>query len=188
MRIGLSLLAVLVVCSPPASAAEPAQVLTNHLGYDPFGPKRAVIRGTAADEIQSFAVRTYPDEALVYKGSTASGTGVDRWKKWQFWSLDFTDVQREGTYIIDAQDRDRTVRSFPFKIQKNILERFTISDVLFYFKGQRKSGLFDQADRNLAFQGSDRKPVDVHGGWYDASGDYGVHLSHLDFSSYFNPQ
>jgi GH18 family chitinase len=60
--------------------------------------------------------------------------------------------------------------------------------VLFYFRGQRESGLFDKADRNLAFQGSDRKPVDVHGGWYDASGDYGVHLSHLDFFSYFNPQ
>ena len=154
MRIGLLFLTALIVCGAPGS--EPARILTNHLGYDPFGPKRAVIRGTAADEIQSFAVRTYPDEALVYKGSTASGTGVDRWKKWQFWSLDFTDVQREGTYIIDAQDRDRTVRSFPFKIQKNILERFTISDVLFYFKGQRKSGLFDQAVRNLAFQGSDR--------------------------------
>jgi GH18 family chitinase len=186
MRIGLFLVTAVIVCG--AQASEPPQILTNHLGYDPFGPKRAVIRGTAADDIQSFTVRTYPDEVLVYKGTTATGTGVDHWKNWQFWSLDFTDVQREGTYIIEAQDRDRTLRSFPFKIQKNILERFTISDVLFYFKGQRKSGLFDKADRNLAFQGSDRKPVDVHGGWYDASGDYGVHLSHLDFSSYFNPQ
>jgi GH18 family chitinase len=186
MRIGLFLVTAVIVCG--AQASEPAQILTNHLGYDPFGPKRAVIRGTAADEIQSFTVRTYPDEVLVYKGMTATGTGVDRWKNWQFWGLDFTDVQREGTYIIEAQDRDQTLRSFPFKIKKNILERFTISDVLFYFKGQRKSGLFDKADRDLAFQGSDRKRVDVHGGWYDASGDYGVHLSHLDFSSYFNPQ
>ena len=28
----------------------------------------------------------------------------------------------------------------------------------------------------------------MHGGWYDASGDYGKHLSHLTFSTYFNPQ
>ena len=187
MRICLSFLALLL-CGSAVPAAEPAQVLTNQLGYDPFGPKRAVIRGTTADEIQSFAVRTYPDGTLVYRGKTAPGTGVDRWKNWRFWSLDFTDVQREGAYVIEAQDRDQTLRSFPFTIQKNIIERFTISDVLFYFKGQRKSGLFDKADRNLPFQGSDRKPVDVHGGWYDASGDYGVHLSHLDFSSYFNPQ
>src|SRR5205823_3757488 len=30
--------------------------------------------------------------------------------------------------------------------------------------------------------------ADVHGGWYDATGDYGKHLSHLSFSTYFNPQ
>ena len=187
MRICLSFLAALVACGV-SPAAEPALVLTNQLGYDPFGPKRAVVRGTDADDIQSFAVRTYPDGALVYQGKAARGTGVDRWKNWRFWSLDFTDVQREGTYLIEAQDKEQTVRSFPFKIQREILERFTLSDVLFYFKSQRKSGLYDKADRNLKFQGSDRKPADVHGGWYDASGDTGVHLSHLDFSTYFNPQ
>ena len=30
--------------------------------------------------------------------------------------------------------------------------------------------------------------VDMHGGWFDATGDYGKHLSHLSFSTYFNPQ
>jgi len=30
--------------------------------------------------------------------------------------------------------------------------------------------------------------LDLHGGWYNATGDYGIHLSHLSFSSYFNPQ
>jgi len=30
--------------------------------------------------------------------------------------------------------------------------------------------------------------LDLHGGWYDATGDYGKHLSHLSFSNYFNPQ
>src|SRR5207248_4039708 len=37
---------------------------------------------------------------------------------------------------------------------------------------------------------SDLRPgtVDVHGGWYDATGDYGKHLSHLDRSTYHNPQ
>ena len=28
----------------------------------------------------------------------------------------------------------------------------------------------------------------LHGGWFDATGDYGKHLSHLSFSTYFNPQ
>ena len=30
--------------------------------------------------------------------------------------------------------------------------------------------------------------MDVHGGWYDATGDYGIHLSHQNLTSYFNPQ
>ncbi|HZE86463.1 MAG TPA: glycoside hydrolase family 9 protein, partial [Puia sp.] len=60
----------------------------------------------------------------------------------------------------------------------------------YYFKGQRSSGLLDQADHRLRLSG---KPAaaglhDLHGGWYDATGDYGKHLSHLSFSSYFNPQ
>jgi hypothetical protein len=30
--------------------------------------------------------------------------------------------------------------------------------------------------------------VDLHGGWYDATGDYGIHFSQLNFTSYFNTQ
>src|SRR5262249_6033497 len=43
--------------------------------------------------------------------------------------------------------------------------------------------------RTLTFDGGiSDQTVDVHGGWYDATGDYGKHLSHLCFSTYFNPQ
>ncbi len=181
--------AVLVVLHSVALHAMGApQILTNHLGYDPFGPKRAVVRGGAADHVSAFEVRSHPDRTLVYRGTATGGAGVDRWKDWRFWSLDFSSVQAEGLYVIEAYGNGEILRSFPFRIQKNILERATLSDVLFYFKGQRSSGEYLKADRNLAFRNSDRKPVDVHGGWYDASGDYGMHLSHLDFSTYFNPQ
>jgi hypothetical protein len=41
----------------------------------------------------------------------------------------------------------------------------------------------------MIFEGDPKlKPVDVHGGWYDATADYGKHISHLCFSTYFNPQ
>src|SRR5262249_4935687 len=49
-------------------------------------------------------------------------------------------------------------------------------------------GLLDKADRNLPFDGDKDNRVDVHGGWFDATGDYGKHLSHLSYSTYFNPQ
>ncbi len=39
----------------------------------------------------------------------------------------------------------------------------------------------------MRFEGKEGM-VDVHGGWFDATGDYGKHLSHLSYSTYFNPQ
>ena len=46
----------------------------------------------------------------------------------------------------------------------------------------------DKADSHLKFEGTKPGTVDAHGGWWDATGDYGKHLSHLSFSTYFNPQ
>ena len=78
--------------------------------------------------------------------------------------------------------------SCPFAIEDNILERNTLSNVIYYFKG---SGRADSSTRPTVIW---RCPavrahiVDVHGGWYDATGDYGIHLSHQNPTSYFNPQ
>jgi GH18 family chitinase len=189
MRSFLALSFSILLCAvAPSAVAETAEILTNHLGYDCFGPKHAVIRGTVADQFTAFAVRTYPDGKLVFEGTPSPEVGVDRWRDWRFWSLGFDDLQAEGTYVIESSDNGTLVRSLPFRLLPNILARFTISDVLFYFKGQRVSGLFDKADAHIAFRDADRPPIDARGGWYDASGDYGVHLSHLDFSNYFNPQ
>jgi len=187
-HLWLFLPGLLALSAGAALAGDPPRILTNHLGYDSFLPKRAVIQGSASNALSIFEVRTYPEGALAFRGTAAAGTPVDRWREWKFWSLDFSDLQREGTYVIEARDGDRVARSFPFRIEKNILERHTLSDVLYYFKTQRSSGEYDKADRKLAFRGSSRAPVDVHGGWYDATGDYGMHLSHLDATTYFNPQ
>ncbi|WP_254063541.1 glycoside hydrolase family 9 protein [Granulicella sp. S190] len=46
----------------------------------------------------------------------------------------------------------------------------------------------DQVDRHLPLPPGQSGFVDVHGGWYDATGDYGIHLSHQNLTSYFNPQ
>ena len=48
--------------------------------------------------------------------------------------------------------------------------------------------IYDDRDRNIPFIGGRKGTVDVHGGWSDASGDVGKHLSHLSFAIYMNPQ
>lgn len=184
MRVKSLLLSCLL--GLPALAAPP-RLLTNHLGYEATAPKRAVVQGGAEDAFTDFAVKTWPGGRVVYEGRAGKPAAVDGWRDWRFWTLDFTDLEAEGTYVVEARGGAATVTSFPFLLQKDLLERQTLSDVLYYFKAQRVSGDLLEADRHLPVPGG-TGTADMHGGWYDASGDYGIHLSHLDFTNYFNPQ
>lgn len=185
-RAALVLLALGVTA---CAFAESATILTNQLGYERRGPKRAVIRGGDGDHFAGFVVRSYPDDQIVAQGNARGGAAVDRWRQWRFWTLDFDALQAEGAYVIECRNGEGSLRSLPFRIQERILERNTLGNVVFYFKGQRSSGALDRADRRMTFLGEEKRPpVDVHGGWFDASGDYGKHLSHLANSTYHNPQ
>lgn len=184
---GLIIAAVLGVLIVQAGLAQGARILVNQVGYDPSGAKRAVIQGRQGDAFDAFKVKETATGKEIFAGQPRFIGPVQKWKDWVFWSIDFSPVTQEGSFIIEASSARGTVSSHPLLIQKNVLERNTLSDVIYYFKGQRSSGLWDKADRTMKFEGKDGV-VDVHGGWFDASGDYGKHLSHLSFSSFFNPQ
>jgi len=164
------------------------QILANHLGYETMGPKKAILQAQSQDTIYSFTIHNYTNDLKVESGKPLKIGTVDQWKNWEFWAIDFSSLDQEGNYYITIETNRGIVRSFPFLIQNTILERHTVSDVIFYFRGQRCTGLMDQADHKMTFSSGLKDTVDVHGGWYDASGDYGKHLSHLSFSTYFNPQ
>lgn len=188
MKFLLRLACCLFVAS--CLAAEVPLVLVNHLGYERYGAKHAVVRGGAGDACEAFdryEIRTWPADRVVFKGDIGAGTPVDRWRDWTFWPLDFTDLQLEGDYVLVAYQGDRPVRSLPFKVQAQVLERHTLSNVLAYFKGQRSSGLLDKADRSVTVKETGRR-MDAHGGWFDATGDYGKHFSQLNAATYFNTQ
>ncbi len=163
------------------------KVLTNHLGYEQAAPKRAVILGHAGDTITGFQVIDCATGKTVLTGSAGKVGPVDQWKDWCFWTADFSGLDREGTYVLECQTSEGEVRSFPFSIQHDLLEKNTLSSVIYYFKGQRCSGLLDKADHHSKFEDS-TNTTDVHGGWYDATGDYGKHIGGLSFSTYFNMQ
>lgn len=182
----LIIFVMLVVISQ--SFGQKVQILTNHLGYAPEGPKNAIVLAYEGDEISNYTIHDYYTDKKVVTGYPIKTGAVDQWKNWRFWSVDFTSLAKESKYYIQCETNKGTVNSFPFRIQDNIIERHTISDVVFYFRGQRCSGLFDQADHKMKFSTERTDIVDVSGGWYDASGDYSKVLSHLSFSTYFNPQ
>jgi len=182
------LVAVTGLFTTPALATDARRVLTNHIGYEGDGPKRAVIQAAEGDVVTGCAIREVAGDRAVYE-TTASRVGrVDRWQDWAFWTVDFDELRTPGSYVIECVLADRSLRSFPFDIAGDLLESHTISDVIAYFKGQRSDGVKDKADRSIGFEGLEGIRIDAHGGWYDATGDYGKHLSHLSFSTYFNPQ
>lgn len=186
-RFALAAIFVSILLSWSASASE-FKILTNHLGYETHGPKHAVILGHAGDKIFACTLRDYASNSAVLDLKPEATGPVQKWRDWYFWILDFDSFAREGKYVFDCATSSGTLRSFPFHVQTDLLERNTISDVIYYFKDERSSGEMDKADSHLKFEGNKPGTVDAHGGWWDATGDYGKHFSHLSFSTYFNPQ
>src|SRR5262249_46970627 len=155
---------------------------------EPAGPKRAVVQGHPGDVVRGCAAVDEGTGARTPTAAPVSVGPVARWKDWVYWTVDFSALPTEGTYRIACATGAGEVRSWPFRIEEDALEHRTLSDVIYYFKGQRSSGAIDEADHAVALEGRPDRVVDAHGGWYDATGDYGKHLSHLSYSTYFNPQ
>lgn len=162
-----------------------ATILTNQVGYDVKAPKRAVVLGQATDTVSKFTVFNSSNVAVKTGVPTKIG-GVDKWKNWIFWQIDF-DISQPGDYSIQCDINGKSVRSEPFKIVSMVLEENTLSDVLYYFKTQRCTGLLEKADSSLSLPNGTGS-IDLRGGWYDATGDYGKHMSQNSFATWFNPQ
>ncbi len=170
------------------SAISQVHVLADQVGYESTAPKQAIVAGTAQDDPKKFELVDTDTAKTVYAGDLKPAGQVFDWKGRTFWIADFSGWSQPGHYAVHVHTGTREAQSCPFEIQDDILERDTLSNVIFYFKGQRSSGPFDLADRHLAVPGSPDTFVDVHGGWYDATGDYGIHFSHQNPTAYFNPQ
>jgi Glycosyl hydrolase family 9/Cellulase N-terminal ig-like domain len=168
--------------------ADEAKILTNQLGYEPMGPKHAVILGHAGDQFAACTLNNAADNRPVMNISAQHAGAVKKWRDWDFWTIDFDSFITEGSYYLVCGSGEHSVRSYPFSIQRLMLERHTLSDAIYFFKDERSTGLMDKADHHLPFDPPKKGTVDLHGGWWDATGDYGKHLSHLSFSTYFNPQ
>ena len=178
----------LLLLFPALLNAQPIKIVTNQVGYESTKAKRAVIVADEKLNIGQFQLVDANTGSAVFAGKPVYSGPVSKWKHFIFWTIDFSGLTTPGKYRLTATTPNGTVSSYPFAIGDGVLEKATVSDVIYYFKGQRSAGLFDKADHHLALAGSDADTIDAHGGWYDATGDYGKHLSHLSFSNYFNPQ
>src|ERR1700723_244933 len=163
-------------------------VLVDQVGYETAAQKQAIISGSTQDHPQQFALIDVTSGKQVFEAPLIPAGRVYAWDDQVFWMADFSSWRRPGHYELKVDAAPKEATSCPFDIDDDLLERNTLSSVVLYFKAQRASGLMDQADRHLSLPGGQSGFVDVHGGWYDATGDYGIHLSHQNPTSYFNPQ
>jgi peroxiredoxin len=186
---------ILLLLLPGLLRAQSLHVLTNHIGYETTKAKHAVVMAEDKQNLNAFYLIDDSTGRVVYHGNPVYTGPVDHWNNRRFWTVDFSAYKIPGVYRLRVTGASPGTISEPFIIGHNVLEKATLSDVLYYFKGQRSAGLIDQADRHMPLSATAHIPgiaspdtLDLHGGWYDATGDYGIHLSHLSFSSYFNPQ
>ncbi|NII10766.1 glycoside hydrolase [Oleiagrimonas sp. C23AA] len=176
----------------PMVLAMPCMAVTDHVlvdqvGYDLATSKQAIVQGHDDEHYTRFRVVDTVSGEVVLRGPLHDAGHVDHWRHWHYWTADFSALHAPGIYRVETGPAN-ALRSFPFRVQRNVLERYTLSNVVYYFKGQRASGAMDRADRHLVVPGHPSQFVDLHGGWYDATGDYGIHLSHQNLTSYFNTQ
>ena len=159
-------------------------LLTNHIGYEPLGPKQAVLMSGTSHLNSSTALLVCADShQTVASFVVENGDKVANWHQGHFFRIDFSEYSEPGIYYLQVDSS----QSETFKIEQGLLLNETLSDVLHYFKSQRWGGRFDKKDHSVPVLGTETF-VDVHGGWYDASGDVSKYLSHLSYANYFNPQ
>ncbi|ELA9867245.1 glycoside hydrolase family 9 protein [Vibrio parahaemolyticus] len=159
-------------------------LLTNHIGYERLGPKKAIIQ-TEQPHLSSYTAQLIcaTSEQTVATFSVEEQGKVANWHQGYFYLIDFSSFTDSGDYFLQVEDS----RSSYFTVGEHILLDQTLSDVIHYFKSQRCGGVFDQQDRQVPVLNANQT-VDVHGGWYDASGDVSKYLSHLSYANYLNPQ
>ncbi len=150
-----------VPAARPATDAQPLRVLTNQVGYEDSKPKHAVVIAGNRLPLSSFDLVDETTGKTVYQGKPVYSGPVDKWKHWQFWTIDFTPYTAAGTYrlrVFGGAAPGASATSWPFIIGSNVLEKATLSDILYYFKGQRCAGLLDQADHHLPLPSSAHNP------------------------------
>src|SRR6185312_9151594 len=163
------------------------KILHNHLGYQTQSSKRALVQGSSTSDLRGFNVFDIETREVVFRGQFVARGKVAQWRDWQFWEADFTELKREGSFVLVAEGANPPLTSHAFRISSSLYDGQLLADLIHYLKSQRCTGIFDLADRSCPKTGSGQR-ADVHGGWYDASGDTSKYLSHLSFANFMNPQ
>ncbi|KMQ51102.1 chitobiase [Chitinispirillum alkaliphilum] len=162
------------------SAYSNPTILINQVGYETAGPKTAVVQYSSSfSHSESYLIDENGE--VVDTFSIEESESVSGWRGRNFRVIDFSSFDKPGTYRLRAGQ----TTSPEFRIEEDALLNFTGRDVLGFFKVMRNT--FEE-DRNIGIIDRPGVTRNLFGGWSDATGDMGKHLSHLSNANYMNPQ
>lgn len=157
----------------------------NHIGFEKSDYKIAVLESeTEMTELNVWVEEENGDRFSV------NVSGFHRIRDWSdacYCSLDFSHIQKPGKYRIAGIADGIRFQSEVILITGYFLHLRMVNASRIYFKSERASGEWLKADRSLSFQGKRKGKLDLHGGWYDATGDFGIHLTQLSHTAVYNP-
>jgi len=163
------------------------QLLTNHLGYQPNSPKNVIFQTDSDYKAEDFCIKDKNDN-IVYEGKFDEGGQIDQWHTGNAFSGRFNDFDKSGTFYIESKIKNTIFTSKAFKIEKNLIAKNCLPLILQGLKSIHPEDKYEDWDSNIGFFGDREDRVDVHGGWYDASGDFSKYFSHLCYTNYMSPQ
>ncbi|MDR0306237.1 MAG: discoidin domain-containing protein [Chitinispirillales bacterium] len=179
--------AAILICAFSLLFAQPGQItiVVNNVGYEKSGTKRAIVQSvynitaTTAEVISEQSGVGVVHTITLGEESTVSQWSGDGFR--YFKVADFSAFNQVGD---GYRVRVGTAASPPFSIGEKLLQTRTGADQVNFFKTMRNT---DDSDRALPVFGTNRTH-NIYGGWWDATGDPGKHLSHLTYSNYLTPQ
>ncbi len=180
-----SIFPVVVLLGASAVSAE-TKFFYNQVGYDIDQPITVIVRSDQLQDGAEFSVMS--NGSAVKTGKLSTGSNPDNWlNNGKFYVADLSGLAA-GKYTLQVSENGQPQNSGEFLVGENALAKNTLASVLNYFYDDRadKAPVVDW-DKSMGIYKSDKK-VDVHGGWYDASGDVSKYLSHLSYANYLNPQ
>src|SRR5579875_3968372 len=129
------LLASLLAASllAPASYGQ-LHVLVDQVGYDATAPRQAILQGTAFDHPAKFTLVDTTTGKVVFTGTPQLAGSVYDWRVPHgnvYWIADFSAWTKPGHYALHTRDALGPAHSCAFQIEKNLLERTTLSNVIY---------------------------------------------------------
>ena len=161
------------------------KIYSNHIGFELSDVKTAVLE--LHEAAKKLEVWVESEDGAIYPVTVSKPEQIDYWSEHFYYELDFSEIAAVGDYWIKGVSDNKEFCSERFTIHDYFLNLRMVNASRTYFKGERSSGEWLKKDSCIPYAGDREGEEDLHGGWYDATGDFGIHQTQLSHTAVFNP-